>query len=70
MAEEHHGRVRFNALALKNIHSKNDVGYIDLIKDLKRFDHTGRGVGKGGFGVKTPPSGLMRKMFLRYFERN
>ena len=32
---------RFNGLALMNIHSNNDVGHIDPINVLKRFDPTG-----------------------------
>src|SRR6218665_4144329 len=35
------GESRFNGLALMNIHSNNDVGQIDLINVLKRFDQTG-----------------------------
>jgi len=35
------GESRFNGLALMNIHSNNDVGQIDPIKVLKRFDQTG-----------------------------
>ena len=35
------GESRFNGLALMNIHSNNDVGQIDPIKILKRFDQTG-----------------------------
>ena len=34
------GESRFNGLALMNIHSNNDLGHIDKIKVLKRFEPT------------------------------